>query len=158
MKRSISILLTLAAATVCGLLAPVSARAQKETSGVIVKQDGDSIVLIPREPGKVFLVLGLPRDEKNQTPAVEPSGSRADHAGEQRISTKEYSKIYVLEVRQLTEVDLLLESSGLQVTEKTTGAAMSPTGKPCACDFPLPPRPRPQPMPLGFLIGGGAGG
>ena len=154
MKRSIPILLILVAVTVYSLLVPARARAQKETSGVIVKQDGDSIVLIPREPGKVYLVLGLPRDEKNQPPAVE---LQAGHAGEQRIPAKEYSKIYVLEVQQLTEVDLLLESSGLQVTEKTTGVATSPTGKPCACDFPLPPRPRPQPMPL-FFIGGGAGG
>jgi len=126
MNRLCSVVLTLIA--VCGLLLPAVAPAQPKESGVLVKQDGDAVVLIPREPGKAYLVLGYPRDGG-------PKGSPRQVSyltQEQRISAKDFSKLVIFELvlKADSEVALHVGETGLRLE-----------GKPCACDFPWPPPP-----------------
>ena len=127
MKRSLSILLTLIAFA----LVPASAGAQ-EISGVTVKRDGDSVVLTPRDPSKTILVFGCPL-ARAQT-ACSPS-QLTYLVGEQRFPVKELSRITILEVRKVTELDL----SGPEVKELPAPPPVDP--KPCFCDKPMPPPP-----------------
>ena len=127
MNRFLAILFILITFALCGLLLPAAAAAQQKDSGVIVKQDGDAVVLIPRDPGKAYLVLGYPRDGG-------PKGSPGQVSyltKEQRISAKEFSKLVIFELalKADSEVALYVGKTGLL------------EGKPCACDFPWPPPP-----------------
>lgn len=133
-----------ALALLAAALLPAPAAAQP-SSGVAVKQDGDALVLIPQDPGKAYLVLGYPRDEKSQKQDGVSRGPFPYLVGEQRIPAKEYSKIVVLEVRQIAEVEIPLGPSGLQVVDRPC--------KPGTCDKPLPPWPPVViPVTLGYLV------
>jgi hypothetical protein len=127
MHRFFAILFTLVTVAICGLLLPTGAIAQTNDSGVIIKQDGDAVMLIPREPGKAYLVLGYPRDGG-------PKGSPGQVSyltKEQRISAKEFSKLVIFELALKEGAEVALEAG-------KTGLL---PGKPCACDFPWPPPP-----------------
>ena len=131
MQRSRSILFTLVLAAVCGLFAPARTAAQQESSVVTLKQDGDTVVLISKDPGKVLLVLGYPRDEKDQKPAADSAGPLASPVG--KIPARPYSKLLVFELRQVAEVELKSGPSGLQTVMNPCAAG--------TCDKPLPPWP-----------------
>jgi hypothetical protein len=134
MKFSIPILLILVTVLVCGVLVPAPSGAQKKDPGVTIKQDGDSILLIPNDPKRAYLVIGYPRDKDGKKPAG--ANPLPYLVGEQKISAKEYSKIAIWEVRNATEVKILPDANGWRIDEE-----------PCFCDKPLPP-----PPPLAFLI------
>lgn len=114
-------------------LLPAPAAAQ---SGVTVKQDGDSVVLIPDDPGKTYLILGYPRDAD---PKGGSTGQLSALTGEQRLPAKQYSKLVVLEVRTVSEVILTPGSAGWQLTANPcqSGACEKPfpLGCPPRCPF-----------------------
>ncbi len=104
MNRSLSILFILITVVICSVFVPASAGAQKEGSGVAIKKDGDFVVLIPREPGKAFLVLGIPREKKELVKGLQ--GDLFAQTGAVKLSAKKYEKVFVLELGPGTEVDL----------------------------------------------------
>ena len=132
MRRCLSILLTLIAAA----LVPVFAGAEPERSGVTVKRDGDSVVLIPRDPRTTFLVFGCPRAGAQLACVPERVTWLV---GEQRFPIKELAQLTILEVRKVAELELALEPSGLEMKERPAPPPVDP--KPCRCDKPPPPPP-----------------
>ncbi|MES1243404.1 MAG: hypothetical protein ABUT39_17465 [Acidobacteriota bacterium] len=117
------------------------APAAAQGSGVSVKQDGDSIVLVPDDPGKTYLILGFPRDAD---PKGGPEAGRLSTlTGEQRLPAKQFSKLVVLEMRPVSEITLTPGSAGWQLTANPCQAGA------CEKPFPLgcPPR-----CPLLYLI------
>ena len=122
MRRCLLILLALIA---------VPAGADQEISGVTVKRDGDSVVLIPRDPGTSFLVFGCPHAEVQLACVPERVTWLV---GEQRFPIKDLSKLTILEVRKITELELAVE-----MKERPAPPPVDP--KPCRCDKPPPPPP-----------------
>lgn len=102
----------LALLTAALLAAPAAAQ---EPSGVTVKRDGDNVVLIPRDKGKAYLVLGIPREKISHKPAAGPAGSLIYLAGEQKLSAKDLQKVYILEIGPVIEVDLQAAKPGSQL-------------------------------------------
>ena len=121
---------TLALSTILSLM-PAPAAAQG--SGVAVKQDGDSIVLIPDDPGKTYLILGYPRDAD---PKSGSTGQLSALTGEQRLPAKQFSKLVVLEMRPVSEVILTPASAGWQLTANPCESGACEKPFPLAC----PPR------------------
>ena len=124
MRRCLLILLTLIAAA-------LPAGADQEISGVTVKRDGDSVVLIPNDPGKTILVFGCPR-EGTQLACVPDRITWL--VGEQRFPIKELARITLVEVKKITELEL-----GPEMKELPAPPPVDP--KPCRCDKPPPPPP-----------------
>lgn len=87
-------------------LAALPAAAGEKAPGVTVKSDGDDIVLIPDEPGKVFLILGFPSEKKGQEPGTDLQGRLSYLAGEARFPAKEFARILVWELGPGAEVDM----------------------------------------------------
>jgi hypothetical protein len=143
-----SILIAVVTVALAGTLAPLPGGAQKKELGISVKQDGESVVLTPQDPAKAYLVLAYPRDEKGKLAWAGASAPLLLHrVGEQRISVKEYSKIVVLEVSLLGEVQLQQEKAGVKLV-----------AEPCLlsgmCDKALRPPfpPPPSPFTMTFLL------
>jgi hypothetical protein len=105
MNRSLSILFTLIMIAVCGVLVPAPARAQQAGPGITVRSDGNDVVLTPQEPGKAFLILGIPRERKDQK-LVKGPGHLSILAGEARLPAKEYERILVWELGPSAEMDM----------------------------------------------------
>lgn len=80
--------------------------AGQKAPGVTVKSDGDDIVLIPDEPGKVFLILGFPGEKKGQEPMKDPQGRLSYLMGEARFPAKDYARILIWELGTSVEVDM----------------------------------------------------
>jgi len=88
------------------LLLALPAAAGEKAPGVTVKSDGDDVVLIPDEPGKVFLILGFPIEKKGQEPMKDLQGRLSYLVGEARFPAKDYARILVWELGPSTEVDM----------------------------------------------------
>lgn len=95
-----------ALALLTAALLPAPAAAQ-ESPEVTIKRDGDSFVLIPKDPKKAYLVVGIPRDEESGK-----QGAVAYVTGEQKFSAKELKRVVVLELRPVTQLDLKYEKGG----------------------------------------------
>lgn len=130
---------TLALLTILALL-PMSIEAQKNTSGVTVKQDGDFIVLIPDDPGKTYLILGYPRDAD---PKGGSNGQLSELKGEQRLPAKLFDRLTVLEVNPVSEVVLSPAAAGWQLTENPC--------RPGTCKVPYPLQCPPR-CPMMYLL------
>ena len=87
-------------------LLALPAAAGEKAPGVTVKSDGDDIVLIPDEPGKVFLILGFPSEKKGQEPMKDVQGRLSYLVGEARFPAKDYARILVWELGPSAEVDM----------------------------------------------------
>jgi hypothetical protein len=98
----------LALLTAVLLAAPAAAQ---ESSEVTVKRDGDSFVLIPKDPKKAYLVVGIPRDEKG---GKQEAGTLAYLTGEQRIPAKDLKRVVVLELKPVTQLDVSYTKGGFQ--------------------------------------------
>lgn len=82
------------------------AAAGEKAPGVTVKSDGDDIVLIPDEPGKVFLILGFPSEKKGQESRKDLQGRLSYLMGEARFPSKDYARILIWELGPSAEVDM----------------------------------------------------
>lgn len=110
----------LALSTILALLPmPVAAG-----SGVTVKQDGDSIVLVPDDPGKTYLILGYPQDGQGS------NGQLSTLTGERRLPVKQFTKLVVMEIRPVSEVTLNPGPDGWQLIANPC--------QPGTCDKPFP--------------------
>ncbi|HEX3129289.1 MAG TPA: hypothetical protein VH394_18285 [Thermoanaerobaculia bacterium] len=121
LSRSALTLLTILAL----LPAPVAAG-----SGVTVKQDGDSIVLIPDDPGKTYLIVGYPRDAD---PKGSSTGQLSTLSGERRLPAKQFTKLVVMEIHPVSEVILTPGQAGWQLTANPCQAGT------CNKPFPICP-------------------
>jgi hypothetical protein len=135
--RKILFWASLALLTTVGLALPVPAN-DTETPGVTVKRDGDTLVLIPNDPGKTFLVLGFPSKEGEKA----GTGSVVQlpyQAGEQKLPAKDFEKFLILEVRPVLDVQ-----RGPEVDPQRGGVGFQWTSNPCkpsTCIVPVPPWP-----------------
>lgn len=112
-----------------GLLALLAAAAPsmaQKTSGVAVKQDGDSVVLIPQEPGKTFLVLGYPRKEGGKGAEARVTYLK----GVQRLPAKEFARLQIFELTPVSEVKVDSGAAGLRLDARPCQAG--------TCDKPIP--------------------
>ena len=100
-------------ALLTAVLLPAPAAAQ-ESSEVTVKRDGDSFVLIPKDPKKAYLVVGIPRDEKA---VKQGAGTLAYLTGEQKISAKDLQRVVVLELKPVVQLNLHHGKGGLQLAQ-----------------------------------------
>lgn len=130
---------TLALLTILALL-PAPAAAQKENSGVTVKQDGDFIVLIPDDPGKTYLILGYPREAD---PKMDANLQISALTGEQRFPAKLFERIVAFEINPVSETILSSGAAGLQLTANPC--------RPGTCKVPLPLRCPPR-CPAVYLL------
>jgi hypothetical protein len=125
-----------------GLLALLAAAAPsmgQKPSGMAVKQDGDTVVLIPQEPGKTFLVLGYPR--KGGGKGTEAGVTYV--TGERRLPARQFARLQIFELTPVSEVKLDSGAAGLRLDTR-----------PCqtgTCDKPIPLACPPS-CPLLFLL------
>lgn len=151
MHRSILILIATVTVAVAATLASVPGEAQK-APGITVKQDGEFVVVTPHDPTKAYLVLAYPRDEKGQQASGAAAPLLLHRIGAQKLSTQKYSKIAVLEVTLLGEVQPTQEKSDMKLV-----------AEPCllagTCDKALRPPfpPPPPPFVTAFLLWGKSG-
>jgi len=138
MKRCIPLLI-LITITVFGVLAPACTGAQPKGPGVTVKSDGKNLVLIPDDPGKVFVVFAFPNDAKSEEGAKVVQ--LPYQTGQQELPTADYSRFLVLEVTPALQVSV---QRGAERAGQRPGSGLLWTSNPCkpsTCIVPVPPWP-----------------